>query len=135
MTKETLAALLDGREYGNEITEADVAYAKANGLVVVYGASEDLMEFDGAIRDEASCWEGDVIPMTAAGPFVSECEDDGCPYAERERAKCKTIEAVWCAPDGPTWTYKTDIPHATFNIMEDGEVYCRGIVFRMEDLK
>ena len=34
----------------------------------------------------------------------------------------------------PAWTYMTDIPHATFDVMDDGELYCRGIVFALADL-
>ena len=33
------------------------------------------------------------------------------------------------------WTYRTDIPHETFMIYEDGEPYCRGIVFNIDDVK
>lgn len=49
---------------------------------------------------------------------------------------CRVIEAVWC-PDEPdcSWAYKTDIPHVTFDVVEDGELYCRGIVFRLADAK
>lgn len=32
-----------------------------------------------------------------------------------------------------TWTYKTDIPHETFNIHDDNELYCTGIVFYAKD--
>jgi hypothetical protein len=46
---------------------------------------------------------------------------------------CKTIEAIW-GKDGYSWTYKTDIPHATFDIFEDGEKFCRGIVFDIKSL-
>ena len=42
-------------------------------------------------------------------------------------------EAVWGA-GGVSWTFETDIPHETFNIYENGELFCVGIVFRMEDL-
>ena len=35
---------------------------------------------------------------------------------------------------GCWWSYETDIPHETFNIYEDGEVWCVGIVFSVEDL-
>lgn len=34
-----------------------------------------------------------------------------------------------------SWTYKTDIPCERFNIWEDGELYCVGLVFSIEDLK
>jgi hypothetical protein len=41
------------------------------------------------------------------------------------------------APDGDyySWTYKTDIPHAAFNIMEDDMYYCKAIIFDINDLK
>lgn len=36
---------------------------------------------------------------------------------------------------GPfAWTYSTEIPHATFEIIEEGEKFCRGIVFDINDL-
>jgi hypothetical protein len=40
---------------------------------------------------------------------------------------------VW-GKDDTSWSYETDIPHATFDVLEDGEVYCRGIVFALADL-
>lgn len=46
----------------------------------------------------------------------------------------KQIEAIW-GKDGISWQYKTDIPHATFNVMEDDEVYCIGIVFDIKELE
>ena len=33
------------------------------------------------------------------------------------------------------WTYETEIPCERFDIWEDGEVYCVGLVFSIEDLK
>ena len=58
---------------------------------------------------------------------------------EFENSKC--IEALWCDDDIKdenggliTWTYKTDIPHETFMIYEDGSSYCRGIVFNINDI-
>lgn len=50
MTKESLAAILNGRTYGDEITKEEEAQAKAAELVVIYGASDDLVEFGGAIQ-------------------------------------------------------------------------------------
>ena len=58
---------------------------------------------------------------------------------EFENSKC--IEAFWCNDEirdelGEiiTWTYETDIPHETFMIYEDGDSYCRGIVFSINDI-
>lgn len=136
MTKEELAAKLNGREYRDELTTEEAAEAKAAGLVVVYGYSDDNMEFEGAIRDEIGCYEGGTAYLTSAGILVNDCDDDECPHFKKLKAKAATIEALWCAiEDGPAWTYKTEIPHATFEITEEGSPFCRGIVFALADVK
>ena len=33
------------------------------------------------------------------------------------------------------WTYETNIPHAEFVMYEDGDPYCRGIVFSMDSIR
>jgi hypothetical protein len=33
------------------------------------------------------------------------------------------------------WTYSTVIPHATFDIMDADEIYCRGVVFHAKDTR
>lgn len=133
MTKEEFAARLNGREYLEEITKAEEAEAKQLGLVVIFGASDDLMEFRGAIDEEGGACGGTTAYFNADGLLQNECEDEGCPYFEKIKKSAKTIKALWNT-DGYSWTYETDIPHATFDIMEDGEKYCRGIVFSMSDL-
>lgn len=130
------AQLLNGREMGYEITREEVQLAKEIGYVVVFGASDDLMEFRGAISDEADCYEGEVIYLEG-GKLFETCEHDpycNCPYIVEARSKCRTIEAIWARGDF-AWTYKTDIPHAAFDIFEDGEKYCRGIVFDIKELQ
>lgn len=135
MDREEFAAMLNGRRIGEEITRNECKQARECGLVVVYGASDDLMEFDGAFRDTVGVYDGDEVYVNQKGVFESECSDEDCPYSEREMKKCKMIEAVWCeSEDSPTWQHRTDIPHSTFDIAEDGEVYCRGIVFGLADL-
>ena len=134
MNSKDLAALLDGREYGKEITRDEEAQAKADGLVVVYGASDDLMEFGGAISDELGASNGSLAYLTADGMLENACDDDGCPYFEKIKATAATIKAVWDR-DGYSWIYETAIPHVTFEIFEDGETYCRGIVFALADVK
>ena len=137
MTKEELAIRLDGRQYEQELEDRDCILARENGLVVVYGYSDDKAEFEGAISDEVDetdFYENNIIYLNENGVFESECEDEDCPYAAREMEKCKTIHAVW-RDKGPYWTYETDIPHAKFNIYEDGDVYCVGIVFELAALK
>lgn len=130
MELRDFAKKLDGREYGYpQFTKEEIQIAMDNGFVIVYGASDDLMEFDGAIRDEGDCFDGGKVFFDREGVST-----DGR----------NVIEALWCndaaenrAEDGTliTWTYQTDIPHETFMITENGEYYCRGIVFRMDDVK
>ena len=140
MTKEELAAKLHGREIDEEITEAEAASAKAAGLLVVFGASDDLTEFRGVINDEAGAYEGaeHLIVRGADGFELFEEPDCHCRYsdaaAEAAKASGLLVEAIWCAEDdGPSWTFKTSLPHATFDVMEDGEVYCRGIVVELPE--
>lgn len=131
LTKETLAALLNGREYGNEITQDEERQAKAAGLVVVFGYSDDNVELRGCIHDEVGSWGGTTLTITSRGHLLSEDER----LAQVQKGTDRDIEALWCKEPGYAWTYKTDIPHATFDIMEDGEKFCRGIVFALDDLK
>lgn len=125
---------LSGREIGSEITKQEDLRAKSLGVVIIFGASDDLAEIRGAIYDEASCYDGGLIHFNNGELYKPKCEDESCPHELKIIRRAKTVEAVWGAQD-ISWTYKTDIPHATFDIMEDGEVYCRGICFRLKDIK
>lgn len=109
MTVEEFAAKLNGRQYGNEITEDEAILARNLDFLVVFGESDDLAELRGAIDGECDCFEGGVL--------------------KRGEGHTLPIKAVWC-PDGRdcSWAYETDLPHAEFKIMEEGEVYCYGIV-------
>jgi hypothetical protein len=134
MTKGDLAALLNGRSYGDEINAQEAKQAKDVGLVVVFGYSDDNVEFEGAITDEIGAYRGVTVPLNKTGIFTNECGVDLCPYYEILKAQCKTIKAIWHDDGEYAWTFETEIPHATFDIFEDGEKFCRGIVFSMEDL-
>ena len=71
MNAKELAAKLNGREYLREITDEEAKQAKASGLVVVYGASDDLIEFRGAIHDEGDCYDGGEILFDSKGVLPS----------------------------------------------------------------
>ena len=135
MTSKELAKKLNGRQYGKEISASEEKQAKASGLVVLFGASDDLAEFRGAINDETGRCDGRDLFITTAGP-MDEHEGCDCTYCGFKAAK-KTavkISALWCDEGCYSWTYKTTIPHETFEIMDGSEHYCRGIVFLMSDL-
>ena len=138
MTKEELAAQLNGIEYPGEPPKELKAAAKQSGLVIVFGASDDLMEFRGAIDDELPAPGSAFVDARGlTQDFNRLCEDKDFQglrdYFARFDGR-KEIEAVWSDTVAPAWSFKTTIPHATFEIMEDGEAYCRGIVFSLGDL-
>jgi len=132
MTKEELAARLNGREYLHEMMRIDESDAKASGLVVIFGESDDLMELRGAINDESSCFGGGwATGITSKGILANECDDEDCPYFAALMDACKDkITALWYK-EGYSWVYETDMPHASFDIMDDGRKYCRGIVVEL----
>ena len=122
-----------GNEYPVRIQSNILKSAKESGLVIVYGASDDLIEFDGAFNDEAGVNNGGMVEIDKQGIIEDfgevEHEVEVCQKWIARHAKARRIEALWCEEPGYSWTYKTDIPHETFEVMEDGEHYCRGIVF------
>lgn len=134
MTAKELAEKLNGVEYDNEVSRELAEQARSANLVIVYGASDDLMEFDGAIHDEVGCYEGGEAFITNKGLLENKCEDDDCPYFELEKKSAKKIEALWCVTNEYAWTYKSDIPHEEFDILEEGEKYSKGIVFSLNDV-
>lgn len=137
MTKEELAAQLNGLEYPIRIPGALIIAAQSSGLVILCGASDDLMEFYGARREEIGCYDGGTAFVDADGVLSDrDCldgDEEIAEYVQRQKS-AKPIEALWCKEDGYSWTYKTEIPHATFEVVEDEEPYCRGIVFALADL-
>lgn len=67
MNAKELAAALNNSVYPFRIHKDFIDAAKEAGLVIVYGASDDLMEFEGAIRDELGAYEGATAYLTPLG--------------------------------------------------------------------
>lgn len=146
-TAKEFASMFDGREYGAEVSANEHVMLKDAGLVAVFGASDDLMTFRGAITDEAYCWGGGIVHVDENGLLENECENSDCPHFVTRQNNACSITAVW--NDGSesewdedhaaAWSYATSIPHETFNIFDDGDddsdVYCAGIVFALKDAK
>jgi len=141
LDKEQFAEMLNGRMRGNEITVEEQEIAKENGLVVVFGYSDDGMIFNGAIRGQVDCWRGGIACLNQSGLAEVSPED----------SHCKSIRAVCASAEErlfngkPYWSYETDIPHVKFLIYEhevdddnahdiDDDVWCEGIIFDMATL-
>lgn len=139
MTKGQLAELLDGREYCSEMTESEEQLAKDEGLLVIFGASDDLMEFRGVIYDEAGVCDGGIVRIKD-GKILELPDRDESEVLKKYGVYDQVVsggfavEALWCEEDGYSWTYKTDVPHATFEITDGDEAYCRGIVIDMTEV-
>lgn len=144
MTPKDLAAALNGIDYSATIHlhGSDLMkLAKGAGLVVAYGISDDLLELDGAIYDEAGAPDTFLIDTEGLLPsFEAASEDEeACRRYFERKLNAREIEAIWRhrpsgEMDDPPWIIKTDIPHETFMIMEDGEPFSRGIVFSLSSL-
>ena len=128
MNLRDFANMLDGREYSRSmLSKEEIKAAKEKGFVIVTGASDDLMEFRGAIEDEGDCFDGGNVYFTK----------DGVEYEEQTT---NVIKALWCKETDDCgmvipWTYETDIPHEIFDVIRDGKVYCRGIVFDIDSVE
>lgn len=133
LTVHEAAAALNGSQYRSEGSRALWADMKAARLVAVFGASDDLMEFRGAIDDEIGAYDGTTAYVTREGLFASECDCDDCPYAAKAMKAATPIDAKWDEGEY-SWTYDTAIPHSTFEVLEDDDKYCRGIVFALSDV-
>jgi len=116
-----LAAVLNGRQYRSEITPSEEKLAKASGLVVAFGASDDLLELRGAANDEVGAWDGAKIWVSPDGSV-----------SNRKKPDTIVVKASWC-PDGfdGSWLIQPIVIFAPFDIMEDDELYCRGAVFAL----
>lgn len=136
MNQIELANLLDGNIMGQEISKELEAVAKEQGLVVVFGASDDLVEFRGAISDEGS--EGNPIQLSRSGLFDWETECDcQCQYMKAYSANLPTVTGFYGSKDHPQtyWHIATKLPHSVFNITEEGEEGASiGIVFDFNEL-
>lgn len=136
MTKEELAALINGREYGDEITYDEINAAEKSNLLVVFGRSDDLIELYGAINDEFGCYNANSFKISldefgdSIFHFTSQTEYDKLVAKGWTPPKPVMVITVDFAPKNlkATWLFTVDVPFVPFDIMEDGKLYCRGFV-------
>lgn len=135
MNAQQLADILNGSEYPFRLAPEIRDDAKAAGLVIVYGASDDLIEFDGAFRDEVGCGNGTNVLVNRTGALDPDFEDDECSAEQVAflRKTSKPIHVHWDEGEY-AWKYTTPIKHAEFDILEDGEKYCRAMVINIDDI-
>ena len=139
-----IAEQLDGQQYpldrGAEVKRIFEA-AKEAGIVIVFGASDDLIEFRGAIEDEAGCYDGGTVFFDRDGVLpINEdltLQDDEPRNVEECRRIVKRFDeaikmkAIW-GKDEISWQYELDQDHIIFDVLEDDDIYCKGIVFKLQ---
>lgn len=140
MTKDELAARLDGKDRPLRIPPDLLMQARRDRLVIVYGESDDLMEFEGAITEEIGCYGGGYALVDDRGVLpsrdsIDDDDDDALRDYLVRKPHCWKVTAQWC-DTGPAWQLSTDIPNATFHITDpdEAEPFCRGLVFCLDDL-
>ena len=112
VTKEQLAKTLNGNQYKSEITEEQEFIAKENGLVVIFGYSDDNTEFGGAINQEKSSYRGATFVLfkpkdtfeVCNAKAIDEIDEIGWEeISEEARERNQIIDAVW-------WDKKANCP-------------------------
>jgi len=140
------AEKLDGREYLNELTEEEEKEALQDNVLIVYGYSDDDLELRGIIDDEIGAWNGTSIYIGRKNNKLTwrfiQKENDYMDHDDEEEydltgfKKCGTIIAEFAPINEKeevyaTWSITTDMKHEKFNIMEDGELFCSGVVISL----
>lgn len=120
-----IASLLDGYNFRDEdferILEENKYFCIENGIVICYGYSDDLLELDGAIHAEFDCWCNNRFYINENGKKTS--------------SKYVYPISVICCENKIFWQYKFKPKHEIFTIYDDEDIFCKGIVFFVEDLK
>lgn len=123
LTRDEAAARINGREYLQEITKGLAAEMKASGLVAIFGSSDDLLEFAGAISEEVGAYSGALVHISPKGNVIPD--DSDIP---------ESVGSIWVeatrSPNGieASWLITSEAAGSPFDIMEDGELFCRGLV-------
>jgi len=144
---EEFAAMLHGRDCQPNLTAEELLLAKKRGFVVVYGDSDDRVEFEGAIREEGhtdpllrNCPAG-VLVLSEDGELL---DDDSELYAEYVRENRNIITVFYCEKDGLNWAFESTISHETFLTYDGGydeecadfdDGFARCMVFELSALK
>lgn len=121
---ERWAAELNNR---NERSVVPAALGAVKGLVVVYAASDDLVEIEGAMTQEIGAFNGVKLTASKTQGFyeTSAGEPD--------------IEFRWCDDNSGDsvcpWSVICNLPHRKFDILDDeGYVSSVGVVLHIDDI-
>ena len=145
ITLKEFAEMLHGRDCQPHLTQDELELAKQKGFIVVYGDSDDRVEFDGAIHQEAhsnplaqDC-PAVVLALSDEGRLLDDDSDLYIEYLEKKR---NIINVFYCSKENLNWMFDSDIPHETFLTYDGGyyeeyfdDGFARCMVFEISALK
>lgn len=136
MDAQTLAELLNGSEYPLDVDAHLVGQAEEHRLVIVSGYSDDGLMFEGAIDEHLGAYDG-TTALVVGGSAVDEdrWDEDKQVFARYGLKIPRPIKVIakW-APKEPdaSWLITVEgVESFPFDVMEDGELFCRGAVFKL----
>lgn len=125
---------LNDRQYGAELETFEEEELKKDGIVAVFGYSDDLCEIRGSLYDEIECYsDKKVVYVKEVDCFVSPNYYNENPreLIKIDLSKRPYIE-ISNTRDG--WKYEIpNIPYLEFKIYEEDTIYCTGKLFYLKD--
>ena len=128
MTLKEFAEKLENQPYRGFPDENLAQLAKENDIVILYGASDDLIEADGAIRDELSKWAPNKWSKTF---YITK--NKSLSFSKTANCLQYRFKVFWGSDDW-TWRFTTGVQHEVFHLYDDDYAFCEGIIFYLKDL-
>lgn len=152
---------IDKKTFNKKVDEI-AASVREDNIVIIYGYSDDIVEFDGAIIEELDCYGAadffiDYIDRHCYYLFPQDFVDHATEYINSDYEdtlplidellqehikKIIKLKAAYCGKfnkDG--WGFELELPESTkidydtFNVLEDGEVFIKGLIIDLESFK
>ena len=146
MNLKEWAEKLNGCEYGDELSDEDKELLEKDGIVAVFGYSDDNIELEGAIYDELPAYDEETYYWFGKYFVSNNRINEFLDYVDNEFYAFKPVleplfrnnferSYITSKPgENCQFEYETNIPCEWFNVMEDGNLYCKGFVFNKNDL-
>lgn len=128
LTKEYVALIINGRQYRDEIPNELREHKDFKKFVICHFSSDDNFVVDGHNIDEAGMYDGGTAYFSKNG-LISEFDDEDESIITQHYLTVHTDSRA----DG--FIMSSEIPNASFNINEDDDRYCKGLVFDFSELK
>lgn len=132
-THAELASLIGNWDYDDKFTNNLIKLATNNGLVIVTAIGDDVIKFQGSVKDEADCRRGGDV-------FLGIEDGEILVFKKQNDAKSRIrIQGVWEKHRIYTWKFRilipyANFPHSKFKVLRGGNSWCEGIVFSIKDI-